>query len=176
MSQLCIEILDETRTVPEETLAWLTKQSQIAVRRLGCRGDLRVRVVADAAMAAAHEEFTGISGTTDVLTFDMSEPVEPNTRPLPTAEQASSDSIVGLDGLDADILICIDEAKRQAGARDYPFERELLLYVIHGVLHCMGFDDHDEAAFSAMHAMEDAVLQAIGVGPVFHRPYVGEQL
>jgi ssRNA-specific RNase YbeY (16S rRNA maturation enzyme) len=48
----------------------------------------------------------------------------------------------------------------------------LLLYTLHGVLHCIGFDDHEEADFEAMHGAEDAVLAAIGVGPVFHRPYV----
>jgi len=48
-----------------------------------------------------------------------------------------------------------------------PLRRELLLYVVHGVLHCLGMDDHDEAAAAAMHRVEDAVLTAIGVGPVY---------
>jgi hypothetical protein len=31
----------------------------------------------------------------------------------------------------------------------------------------MGHDDHEEEASAAMHRMEDAVLDSIGVGPVF---------
>jgi ssRNA-specific RNase YbeY (16S rRNA maturation enzyme) len=46
-------------------------------------------------------------------------------------------------------------------------EKEALLYALHGLLHCLGHDDHDEAAYQAMHALEDALLDAIGVGPVF---------
>ncbi|MCX5690118.1 MAG: rRNA maturation RNase YbeY [Planctomycetota bacterium] len=174
MHPLKIEILDETRTMTEEELGWVLRSATAAIQRLGSRGEVRIRVVGDEAMAAAHVEFAGVEGTTDVLTFDMSEPESGVLPALPTPEQVSLDDVRGLDGLDTDILICIDEAKRQAAGRGYSFDRELLLYILHGVLHCLGFDDHEEATYEAMHAMEDAVLAAIGVGPVFHRPFVGD--
>ena len=183
MSRLSIEVLDETRRLPEASLAWLIRHADRAVRRVGGAGEVRVRIVGDHAMAAAHEEFAGVPGTTDVLTFDMSEPLDPDpghgeggaewTPPaLPTPHDIRQDNVRSSCVLDTDILICIDEAERQSTARGYPCERELLLYTLHGVLHCIGFDDHEEADFEAMHAAEDAVLAAIGVGPVFHRPYV----
>ena len=43
----------------------------------------------------------------------------------------------------------------------------MLLYAVHGLLHCAGFDDHETAAFDRMHAEEDRILRAIGVGPIF---------
>lgn len=191
MSRLSIELLDETRQLPEPALAWLLRHAEMAVRRVGGQGEVRVRIVDDRAMAAAHEEFAGIPGTTDVLTFDMSEPIDDGVHadvhesggesddefewtppPLPTLEQIRQDDVRSSYVLDTDILVCLDEARRQSAARGYPCERELLLYTLHGVLHCVGFDDHEEADFEAMHAAEDAVLAAIGVGPVFHRPYV----
>lgn len=136
--------------------AWLSDQAAAALRELGCRGEVRVRIVADAEMAAAHEQYSGVAGTTDVLTFDLRE--EP----------------AGAAPLDTDILVCIDEARRQAADRGMPAERELLLYIVHGVLHCLGFDDHDEEAHRAMHAEEDRVLEAIGVGRTFAVPGAGE--
>ena len=184
MSRLSIEILDETRRLPEAALAWLTRHAEQALRRVGGQGEVRVRIVGDEAMAAAHEEFAGVPGTTDVLTFDMSEPIEAagpesgeesrewSPPPLPTLDQIRQDDVRSSYVLDTDILVCLDEANRQSTARGYPCERELLLYTLHGVLHCIGFDDHEEADFEAMHAAEDAVLAAIGVGPVFHRPFV----
>lgn len=165
-------------------MAWLIRHAERAVRRVGGQGEVRVRIVGDEAMAAAHEEFAGVPGTTDVLTFDMSEPIEAagpesgeesqewSPPPLPTLDQIRQDDVRSSHVLDTDILVCLDEANRQSTARGYPCERELLLYTLHGVLHCIGFDDHEEADFEAMHAAEDAVLAAIGVGPVFHRPYV----
>ena len=98
-------------------------------------------------MAGAHQRYAGVSGTTDVLTFDLAES--------------------GAGRLDADLLVCFDEAARQAAGRGHDVATELLLYIVHGVLHCLGQDDHDPAAASRMHAEEDRVLEAIGVGRVY---------
>jgi probable rRNA maturation factor len=134
-------------TLPPAAHAWLAEHASKALQVLGFPGEVRVRVVHDDVMAAAHEGFAGVPGTTDVLTFDLAEP--------------------GSAVLDVDILTCYDEAVRQAAARGHPPERELLLYIIHGVLHCLGHDDHDPAAAAAMHAEEDRILEAIGVGATF---------
>jgi probable rRNA maturation factor len=130
-----------------EAHRWLEDLTSQALGVLGAAGEVRVRVVDDAVMSAAHEGFMGVSGTTDVLTFDLTEP--------------------GSGVLDVDILACRDEAARQAAERGHSVERELLLYIIHGVLHCLGHDDHDEAAAARMHAEEDRVLRAIGVGATY---------
>lgn len=150
-------------TDPEDRLtlaqaSWLASHAAAAADELGVTGEIRVRVVGDAAMAAAHERFAGVPGTTDVLTFDLREPADK------TADRA------GRRAMDVDIYACVDEARRQAAARGHAPECELLLYIVHGVLHCLGHDDHNDAAYRRMHAEEDRVLAAIGVGPVFGVP------
>lgn len=130
---------------------WLLDKAAAAAGQLGVTGEVRVRVVDDAAMAAAHERYAGVGGTTDVLTFDLSE--GPATGEL-----------------DTDLLVCLDEAARQARDRGHSPRRELLLYIVHGVLHCLGHDDHTEAGFARMHELEDRVLEAIGVGATFGTP------
>jgi len=117
---------------------------------LGVGGEVRLSVVADAAMAELHAEFSGDASTTDVLTFDLSEGQAAATRQL-----------------DVDIYTCFDEAVRQGAARGHAPERELLLYAIHGVLHCLGFDDHSDDQYAAMHAKEDELLAAIGLPATF---------
>ncbi|HZW09206.1 MAG TPA: rRNA maturation RNase YbeY [Phycisphaerales bacterium] len=131
----------------DRTRRWVAERARAALAPLGCAGEVRARIVADAEMAEAHERWSGVPGTTDVLTFDLRE-----------AED---------DPLDVDLLICVDEALRQAGARGIPAERELLLYLIHGVLHCLGYDDHDEPGAARMHAEEDRLLEAAGIGATF---------
>ncbi len=169
MKSLTLDILDETRRLPEEALSWLIGHAQRSARRLGVVGEVRIRVVDDQVMSAAHVEFTGISGTTDVLTFDMTDSEEhPRTSRLTLTDIQSGDP-ESLAFVEADMLICLDEAVRQSTPHGYPSERELLLYVVHGLLHCLGFDDHDDEEYQLMHSMEDALLEAIGVGPVFHR-------
>ena len=151
-----IEVLDPQGLMTSDARRWLTDHASRACLVLSVIGEVRVRVVADAEMAAAHVKYSGVPGTTDVLTFDLRD-----------------DPCAG-GPLDTDILVCIDEAHRQAAARGLNVERELLLYIVHGVLHCLGYDDHDEAAHRAMHNEEDRVLEAIGVGRTFAAPAAGE--
>ena len=130
----------------------ITALVERAAAKLGLRGEVRVRLVDDAEMALAHFTHCGVAGTTDVITMDLREPLG----------AAARDGV-----LDADLLVCVDEAGRQAHARGIALEHEVVLYVVHGVLHCVGYDDHDDAGYAAMHAREDAVLTAIGIGAVF---------
>lgn len=163
---LTIEILDDTHRLPREVIEWIASHVEQAARALRASGEVRVRVVGDEAMARAHEEFAGVEGTTDVLTFDMTDPEDARPAKPGLADVCSSNDRVKY-GIDTDILVCIDEGNRQASRRGYPLQTELLLYVVHGMLHCLGWDDHDPEEAEAMHRVEDAVLTRIGVGPVY---------
>jgi len=55
-------------------------------------------------------------------------------------------------------------AVREAGERGREAADELLLYVVHGVLHLGGYRDDDEAARRRMRAAERAVMRKIGAG------------
>jgi probable rRNA maturation factor len=171
--ELSVEVLDQTRRLAPAALAWLTRHVEKAITHLGAVGEVRVRIVDDTEMAQAHEEFAGEPGTTDVLTFDLTDPDESGPPPPIDRERGRTESGSAKYGLDTDILVCIDVAERQnqmispVSGPPLGAEKELLLYVVHGVLHCLGMDDHEEAAAADMHRVEDAVLTAIGVGPVY---------
>jgi len=167
-AELSIEIHDATDRLTRDQVAWLATRAHKAAGRLGAAGSVRVRVVNDAEMSAAHAEFLDDPTTTDVLTFDMSDGIADVEPPSPEGIRLGNRPILFV--LDTDILACVDVAARQAASRGYSVEKELLLYIVHGMLHCMGHDDHDEGASAAMHAVEDAVLEAIGVGRAFASP------
>ena len=100
---LSIELHDETDRLSREQLRYIVANTQAAAAALGCVGEVRVRVVADEKMAREHEEFTGVPGTTDVLTFDMTDPEEVDP-PLPReVEKLGSYKGSTLYGLDTDI-------------------------------------------------------------------------
>lgn len=157
-------VLDTTASLQPAQLGWLIEMANRALTALSAAGEVRVRIVRDGEMAAAHQKFSGVEGTTDVLTFDLS-PEAPSRKPEIADLRSGFGRIVY--ALDSDILVCRDEARRVATQGGYPIEKELLLYIIHGVLHCLGWDDHDDAEAAAMHELEDAVLELIGVGAVF---------
>lgn len=149
-STLRIDIIDDRALTTPAQRAWLADRAGAALAGLARSGEVRARILNDAEMADAHLRWAGVTGTTDVLTFDLGE-----------------GGSVGGGPLDVDLLLCADEARRQASARGFPVERELLLYLVHGVLHCLGHDDHDERDAARMHAEEDRLLAGAGVGPTY---------
>lgn len=144
-------LIDATRRLPPDALAWLADHAQRAMIHLAVTGEIRARIVDDAEMTHAHRRHCAVDGTTDVITFDLRE----DTSPLSNQP------------LDTDLILCLDEAQRQSDLRKHPVERELLLYIIHAILHCLGHDDHDEDSYQRMHAREDEILAALGVGTTF---------
>jgi len=148
-----------SETVPAATVSWCAPSSckldlgwieSLLIKACGqvlpTVRRLSIRIVGDEEMARLHEAHAGVAGTTDVLTFDASDPGR---------------------AIEADIAICVDEAERQAEAFGHSVEHELLLYAVHGLLHCIGFDDHTDADYARMHAEEDRLLEAIGAGRIF---------
>lgn len=146
-----MDVIDPDALLPERDAAWLRAMAGDAVAILvedhpNADHDVRVRLVADDEMADAHQRYADVPGTTDVLTFDLSG-----------------------DGrtLDVDIMVCVDEARRQGERLGHETRRELLLYIVHGVLHCLGHDDHHDDDYRRMHDAEDRVLERLGVGRTF---------
>ena len=128
-------------------MEWIHSQVLAAIRLVSASVErVNVRIVSDTEMVGLHGKYCGLNTITDVLTFPQSAPGAPVL---------------------VDIAICVDEASRRAIEIGHPIERELLLYTLHGLLHCTGFDDRTEADHAAMHAEEDRILTAIGIGPVF---------
>ncbi|MDG2020948.1 MAG: rRNA maturation RNase YbeY [Phycisphaerales bacterium] len=146
-----------TPVVANQDADWIRDRLESVVSLVETEIDRRivrcsVRLVADPEMSEAHRRFSGVEGTTDVLTF--------------VSESEA--------GIEIDLLACVDEASRRCSEFDHDLRRELLLYGVHGLLHAIGHDDHEPDAHALMHAEEDRLLTKIGVGPVF-RSRPGEE-
>ena len=116
----------------------------------GAVREFSVAIVGDSKMAELHEQFMGIAGPTDVLTFEM----EHDGRGRVTA---------------GEVIVNVHEAARRAREHGVGVADELLLYAIHGLLHLSGYDDTTNSAYMKMHRKEDRVLTELGVGRVFAR-------
>jgi len=129
-------------------------QDLLARRKTHLRA-LSIALVGDRVMSDLHVRFMNIAGPTDVLTF----PLEDDSR---------GRTIAG------EVVVCIPEARRQAGSRGVEIRDEALLYALHGMLHLSGFDDRTEREFRTMHRTEDAILQRLGFPPVFYHRAAGK--
>jgi len=150
--RLTIDVLDTDRLLDASDLSWLIDATNRVCAQLPNTGEVRVCIVADDRMRDAHQRYSALDTTTDVLTFDLAH------------DQPADDSKV----LDTDLFVCADEASRQAQNREHDTKHELLLYIIHGVLHCLGHNDQDNESFQKMHTREDELLAGAGIGALFH--------
>jgi probable rRNA maturation factor len=88
-----------------------------------------VTIISDRRMAQLHAQFSGLSGATDVLTFHHGE-----------------------------IAISAETAWRQAHEFRSTTERELRLYILHGLLHLCGYDDRSTKQRTIMQNMQDKIF------------------
>lgn len=87
----------------------------------------------DEKMASLHEQFSGVPGPTDVLTFHHGE-----------------------------IVVGVETAQCYAREHALPETEEIARCIVHGLLHLHGYEDDKPASRDAMHAIQEKILSQIG--------------
>lgn len=152
-SPLRIDLRTENTRVPASLKTFLiTHLHRAAAIASVTSGQVDLLLVNDDLMAELHWEHKQVEGTTDILTFDLRENRRSKTH------------------VEVDLILCVDEARRQAMQRGHKLEHELLLYAVHGLLHLIGYDDLRPTAAAKMHREEDRILSALGLGAIYARP------
>jgi probable rRNA maturation factor len=109
------------------------------------QAELSIAVVPVEEMAHLNEQYRGVAGPTDVLSFGCDEPCA-----------ADSDEPITL----GDVIIAPEVAEKQAAELGTTVEAELNLLLVHGVLHLLGYEHEDDDAAAAMAARERDLLAA----------------
>ena len=94
-----------------------------------------------------NKQFLNRKGTSDCLSFDLS---DNDKRKL------------------FELVVNGEMAVREAKRRGHSPEAELALYITHGLLHNLGFDDSTQRKAKKMHETEDEILQQFGYGFVYN--------
>ena len=94
--------------------------------------EIVVSLVSDSVSARLHREFGGVPGPTDVITFQHGE-----------------------------IVISAETAARQARANREPLRREILRYIVHGLLHLNGHRDDTAARRKKMWAAQEHIVKRL---------------
>ncbi len=88
-----------------------------------------------------NKKFLGREEPTDVLSF----PLDTNAKRV-TGE----------------VVVCVPVAVEYAAETGTEVEGEVMLYVVHGVLHLLGYDDADRKSANTMHRVEAETLARFG--------------
>ena len=112
--------------------------------------ELGIKIVSSAEMARVNEQYLQHAGPTDVITFNHLD-----------AEQQKR--------IHGDIYVCIEEAVIQAKRFGTSWQEELVRYVVHGILHLLGYDDRTERLRQRMKRVEDKLMTQISQRFAFSR-------
>jgi probable rRNA maturation factor len=122
--------------------------------------DISLAIVNDKVIADLHETWLGIPGPTDVLSFNLSSP-----------EYAQPSHHGKRHGIHGEIIASAETALREARVYSWSPEHELSYYLIHGLLHLVGYDDQTPSERISMRRKERSVMKAIGLpAPPRRRP------
>ncbi len=91
--------------------------------------EVEVALVSDRVIASVHRQFMDVPGATDVITFPHGE-----------------------------IVVSATTAAREAASRGEPVGREVLRYVVHGLLHLNGHDDVVTRERDAMWRVQEEIV------------------
>ena len=105
-------------------------------------GVFGIRVTDDLGIHEVNRDHLGHDYPTDVISFPYRD-----DQPL----------------VEGELIVSVDTARQRASELGWPAENELLLYVVHGVLHITGMDDHETEDRIAMRKAEHQVMTALGV-------------
>lgn len=145
---LClIDLIDESGSKPLLDLAHIQQVVDAAIQEDGLTHcALTVLIVGDVGSAELHRTHFSDPEPTDVMTFP----------------DGSSDPETGRTHL-GDLAVCVDVARRAAAEGERTESTELTLYILHGILHLLGYDDVDARDQKEMWAVQRRLLATIGV-------------
>ena len=105
-----------------------------------------IAIIDDCDTIKLNKKFLNREETTDCISFDLSE--------------NGSQKVF-------DIVINGQMAIRQSEIRGHTPQAETALYIVHGLLHNLGFNDEDIHRAEKMHETEDSILTQAGYGKVY---------
>jgi len=111
-----------------------------------CKADINVLITGDDEITILNKRFLKRDRNTDVISFDLSDDLQPQRS--------------------FELIINAEMAARQAAQHNHSLQTELTLYLLHGLLHNLGFDDAKPQQADKMHEVEDTILKKLGFAKV----------
>lgn len=104
---------------------------------------LTIVLAQDAMIRRLNKKYLSRDLSTDVLSFDLMHPF------------SSKSGLVG------DVVVCVDTAAAVAKKIKVTFEEELIRYIVHGILHLIGYDDSSPKEKKKMWKRQEFLVKKI---------------
>lgn len=114
--------------------------------------ELSVRLTGDEEVRALNAQWRDKDRATNVLSF-----------PLAEADELASRVVDGPELMLGDIVLARGVCLQEAREKHVPLEQHAAHLLVHGTLHLLGYDHHDDREASDMEAREIRALAALGI-------------
>jgi len=114
--------------------------------------EISVRLTDDEEVRALNAEWRGKDKPTNVLSF-----------PMAARDDLQKTSVAGPELLLGDVILARGVCEAEAAEKDVSVEQHAAHLLVHGVLHLLGYDHHDDAEAADMEAREVRALQRLGI-------------
>ena len=123
------------------SLRKIKRLAELVLRELGQEDkELSILLVDNNSIRELNSSYRGVNEPTDVLAFSQTE-----------GDFIPREEVLG------DVVLSLDKAQEAADRFHCALDKELLLYLIHGVLHLLGFEHNNKA----LHKEERRLLEKI---------------
>jgi probable rRNA maturation factor len=102
-------------------------------------GSIDINFVSTDTIVELNENYLNKNYVTDIITFNL----------------GSTETPIG------DIYICCDKAKENATTFNNPYDKEIKLLIIHGILHILDYRDYSEEEKETMNTEQNRILELL---------------
>ncbi|MDN3509848.1 MAG: rRNA maturation RNase YbeY [Candidatus Jettenia sp.] len=165
-----LEIIDLQEFSPINK-SWVKRLLKAILKMEGKNAELNIVFVDNKRIKEINKAFLGHNYATDVLSFAYNEPFLSRNSLMPYSQCKTNHLIpsdekeknpLPEDTIIGEIIISVELAKKIAQKRRYEVEGEIALYLIHGLLHLLGYDDKQKKEAKEMHRREKELLLNFG--------------
>lgn len=128
--ELSKDTLEHFHKLLLSSLPLILKNHQTPQSLLPSLDTIEINCIDDATIERLHRDFMDIEGPTDVITFHHGE-----------------------------IFCSVETAFKQAENFAKDWHGELFIYMLHGILHLAGHDDHSPEEFATMDSIQNALFE-----------------
>lgn len=143
--------LPRLRKLVTETCSRFSTDDTRKTRGKATRFEISITIVGNTRFRELNYRYLKRKSLSDCLSFDLS-------------DEKERDSVKIFE-----IVVNGELAIKQANLRGHSSRAELALYITHGLLHNLGFDDSTPGRARKMHQTEDDILQHLGYGLVYNK-------
>jgi probable rRNA maturation factor len=146
---IIIQITENSKNTCSHPLKLKKLVKAVCARFKLSKATISIAIIDDSQIRKVNKQFLHKDRPTDCISFNLSDKKKDSAKSF-------------------ELVVNAEMAARQAKLRGHSSEAELALYITHGLLHNLGFDDSTKKQAEKMHNVEDQILQQLGYGSVYN--------